>query len=75
MTKQQAAMMLLGADAAFDCAVPQPWADHVKKITGVYPCGFTVWLYDEQGGIFGRPYPLTCEGARVLGQYAEMGLE
>ena len=71
MTKQDAVLMLLGEGAAVDYAVPQPWADGVRDRTGIDPCGFTVWLYDEQAGIFGRPYPLTCQGARVLGQYQD----
>ena len=71
MTKQKAATILLGEKVnQIDYAVPQNWANHVEELTGFNPCGFTVWRYD--GDFFGRPYPLTCEGCRILGKYSEL---
>ena len=49
-------------DAKFDYALPQPWCDEVKEITGIYPVDHFIWLYDEKAPMFGRPYPLDMTG-------------
>ena len=55
----------------FDYALPQPWLDRIAEVTGKYlPSGF-VWLYDAQAPLFGRPYPITDEGAKLLILYQE----
>lgn len=57
---------------SFDCAVPQPWADHVRELTGIYPPGFVVWSYDESH-IFGAPEPVCNLGALALLLYESSG--
>lgn len=55
-------------DASYDIALPQDWLDEAVKYCKLngYPISYheilygTVWMYDKQSRIFGRPYPLTC---------------
>lgn len=49
----------------FDYALPQEWVDFMQRTLVEDPRGQFVWLYDEEGAIFGRPYPLT-DAARVM---------
>lgn len=55
----------------FDYAIPQPWLDDLKEITGVYAIHCFVWFYPKEGEgrIFGHPYPLTDEGRFLLNIY------
>lgn len=51
----------------FDTAIPQSWADDVRKVTGKYPFG-VVWDYSD-GSIFGGPVALTREAYEILHSY------
>ena len=54
----------------FDYAIPQPWANEVKKLTGMYPPGHIVWSYAADIGlIFGAPFPVDNYGALMLRLY------
>ncbi|MHB8618432.1 MAG: hypothetical protein ACYDAG_02495 [Chloroflexota bacterium] len=53
----------------YDSAVPQPWADAVLKLTGIYPPGLVVWCYDK-ARTFGAPVPVSREGEALLDQLA-----
>lgn len=51
-------MQELGITASYDTAVPEKWL-HYMEAQGwdrqeLY--NSTVWLYDKQGGVFGRPF-------------------
>jgi hypothetical protein len=62
-----------GELGTFDYALPQTWADDVKRVTGEWPRGI-VWSYPPQGQpnhIWGEPYALTEEGQRILDLYSE----
>ena len=48
----------------YDTAMPQPWVNQMIDL-GADPRGQMVWLYDSEGAIFGRPYPLT-EAAKIM---------
>jgi hypothetical protein len=54
----------------FDYALPQEWLDEIAEVTGQYEPGFFVWVYDKQGGLSGRPYPVVPEGHELLANYA-----
>ena len=51
----------------FDYAIPQDWADDVKRVTGTYPRGI-VWAYPGHS-IFGHPHPLTMWAECLIEQY------
>jgi hypothetical protein len=53
----------------FDYALPQEWVDDFYNLMKVYPTSYFVWIYDEYSPLFGRPYPITDEGKRLLEQY------
>jgi hypothetical protein len=53
----------------FDYALPQGWLDEIAEVTGQYAPGFFVWIYDKQGGLCGRPYPIVPEGHELLANY------
>jgi hypothetical protein len=54
----------------YDCALPQPWVDHVFELTGTYPVGMFVWCYDTAKN-FGEPAPLTPDAAKLLRSYEQ----
>jgi hypothetical protein len=73
VTKLEQAKMVLG-EANYDLAIPQQWADRVANILEAkgsiwgyreVVTGF-VWLYDGASPIFGRPFPITYAGRRIL---------
>lgn len=55
-------------DASYDTALPQDWLDEVVEYCKLnrYTISYheilygTVWMYDKEASITGRPYPLTC---------------
>tara|TARA_R110001592_G_scaffold48981_4_gene153327 strand:- start:834 stop:1166 length:333 start_codon:yes stop_codon:yes gene_type:complete len=49
----------------FDYALPHSWLSECLE-KGLDPRGQMVWLYDSDGGIMGRPAPLTSEGDKIL---------
>ncbi len=67
-TGEERAKRVLG-DATFDWAMPQDWAVEFNKATKFSPSGQIVWLYDDHGRMFGRPYPLTDEARKHLESY------
>lgn len=62
------ALMLFKYASPYDVALPQPWADKVKELTGMYPPGHIVWSYAEST-IFGEPFPVSNYGANILRLY------
>lgn len=56
----------------YDVALPQAFAEDFKEITGLWPVGLMVWLYDEKAKVFGRPYPITERASEALRQYNEI---
>lgn len=79
ITKKEAVEMLgLEKSGSVDYALPQDWCDDFKEATkssahpnGVYPVNCFVWHYPYkgEGGIFGRPVPLTVEAKELLALY------
>ena len=49
----------------FDYALPHPWLRECMD-QGLDPRGHVVWLYDDDGGIAGRPAPITKEGDKIV---------
>lgn len=49
----------------YDTAVPQPWADSFREVTGLYPPGHFVWCYDRCR-TWGEPVPLTWEAVDAM---------
>lgn len=56
----------------YDLALPQPWVDKFKSLTGVYPVSRFVWAYDEGNKIFGRPFPVHPDAAADLALYNQL---
>jgi hypothetical protein len=50
----------------FDFALPYPWLRQCLD-KGLDPRGHVCWLYDDAGGVMGRPAPLTPEGDKIVG--------
>ena len=50
----------------FDFALPYPWLRQCLE-QGLDPQGHVCWLYDDAGGVMGRPAPLTSEGDKIVG--------
>lgn len=59
----------LGATFTYDTALPQGWVDDVEDKTGQNPCPHFVWSYQEEGGVWGRPFPITEAGKLILKIY------
>lgn len=61
----------------YDTAIPQEWLDKAAKLIPTIPYHdilfSIVWGYPEKGngGIFGRPMPLTQEGEIVINTMAQ----
>ncbi len=55
----------------FDTALPQPWLDHVRALTGEYPLAGFVWSYDPPFTVVGRPAPLTESATALLARLPE----
>ena len=71
MTKEQLVKKLGLQEKTFDYALPQDWVDdviHVTKCLYNEACMF-VWLYDERGDSYGRPFPLTDEADELCEKY------
>lgn len=60
---------LIPEGTGFDYAVPQPFADHLREVTGAETFGAFVWIYDSQAPIFGRPFPLHNGAICTLADY------
>jgi hypothetical protein len=73
LTKDEAARMLYGRKATFDCSLPQPWVDDLLLKHGFDPVPCVVWLY-RKGDVFGKAAPLTFEARRELKRiYGDIG--
>lgn len=72
---------LAGLDGfVFDYSIPQKWldgaVDYLDETGASVPAGFSnhycvfvagvVWLYDEIGRVFGRPFPVSVEAENLL---------
>jgi hypothetical protein len=68
-TVGEACRRLLPADATFDTALPQSFVDEVREVTAAEAGGAFVWLYDDAGGSFGRPFPLHNGAICTLADY------
>lgn len=82
MTKGERVKMLGLDKYSFDYALPQRWIEQAANYLKLhYPYKYAddkplsayetlragvIWLYDDHGGIFGRPYPLTAEAKSAL---------
>ena len=67
-TVSELAESILPENSSFDCALPQPWVNYMID-RNMDPRGSFVWLYDDKGAIFGRPFPLTGEARKHLVHY------
>ena len=71
MTKQEM-VERMDIDDSFDYALPQKWVDKTQGIVNgsslpsVNVVQHFIWLYDLEGGISGRPFPLTMTGEKIL---------
>jgi len=62
-------MESLGVNFTYDYALPQPWVDDVENKTGENPCPHFVWSYQEDGDVWGRPFPITEAGKLIMKIY------
>jgi hypothetical protein len=68
-TVGEACRRLLPADATYDTALPQSFVDELRELTAAEAPGSFVWLYDDAGGSFGRPFPLHNGAICTLAEY------
>ncbi len=66
MTKKEIIQKMELEKETFDYALPQTWVDEVSKKTGDEIAPHFVWLYDKEGGLFGRPSSISLKGNRIL---------
>lgn len=74
MTKKELAEKMIPVEFhnKFDYALPQNWVDEAQALAEfVHVASHFVWLYDTRGGIFGRPFPLTVDGANLISVFNE----
>jgi len=55
--------------ATYDTALPQDYVNEVYEKTGFYLPGEAVWLYDNGGFVFGRPFPLSVQARKAIADF------